>query len=1584
MTQVFEPHGMSAHSWRNLSTCKVDHPQHFRTLPCSKSRAHCYHLHSRVCLSKRHQATSNLKASHLVVIMASSGPLNVAVPVRLDAFVLTPTVCDSDLSKISPLTQPNYTRLRYEDSLIEHDVMPHHDIHAATPHSLNSRVTDLSNGDLRNNRFGVYLHWVLPRMYRSGTAATDSAAEAQGAKKQREGFPSQTSSSSKHGQPPKPTSAPDYTSPDFRSAPNRWLVIRRLTSPVNHVIPEFQGWILESDFINSLDDFDDEKDIEVEVSPFIDPTKPPSQQSDCFLGRATDCSVWNETAKAGDSGRADLSLLASSNHLFADYQPHNGGVFSILDNFQYKNPDPNSPDDTLYLSEATASYYVLGWHADPATANLDPLYIPPGSTEMPTNADRLRACFMQLAGDPVDSPEDHPEIPNGEFPPATGSVEDVWLKSSMDPSHPSKVINHGAIYDVKFKLDSKPSATPADDVARDVKENVAVGTTTLDSLLAFVSSKIGPPPSTTNVTNTSAVDVTEIETDLYKLSTLLIKADDNVDSQLQAEDAMYEANFSRTSGGSTWNFAGSSSTPEKPAPSTEALTAAKHKHKQNQPPGGPQASSVPLALNKRPDPATPLGRLFDLNLNQAALDLCQREVQALQWKIFAQWWNFIAEPAEPADPKVNVAEITKNQVAAYVQRLQLLQGCVEDPASKGRIGDLQKTISGLLAQLQDPVEKGIADTFYRQKDPTVFIAGVPSGWPEHFVDYNTKVRLDTQLITGFQEGISIPPWPGLDTFAAQVLPKLPTTLQKTAKGLIGEFRLLQYQPIPSGSEPPKRQGNQRFPSFHDESGVGGVPQSDSWGDRQPWFPLFIEWEAVYYHIPFSTWKLSDSTSLMGQNVPRWGINPNVWLQSNKDSSGQPVDYAADSRTLSGRILILPQPTYSLRTNIHQVFQNTDNDTLKAVGFDDITKRRELERNVDLLPFVSAPLSGFNDHLLTLVQGTHIKPSLRGPGGVPTAIQEACAKDAGFSADVINAMGSQTDRTPYGNLVALDSSKESPFKPGVHGQVEFTKLNIIDKFGQVVCAIDQAPSKPENKKTLSPAISDFYKPSLGLVPSSSDYRPDTVRREVPGQNSFFQLPPYLNQDARLNTYFVVSDDANKGVWRPVSEHESPLWGWIVVNYAEYGLQIFLADGTFYREVRLRDQGLGAVLSPKWLPFEPPAIPTDSEKTTQLDKLIARLLDATNNYAYLHGIFNMINQSMDSMPSAPQSYAGFLPGLVGKPLALVNVGFSLELAGYPLENQSTAQVPVDLPILQYCFPIKVGDKLRAFDGLVGYFNAVKNASGEVDLDLSTLLTYFPSSDLPSSKVTGSVKSTFSAFPNVPSKAATTTNPDPTKKISADEDTYTRLKPYYSPTSVLPADTTRVPPKGKEIAQNDANQIRLIHNRNLTVIGAIIDPFRPIHFYPAILPVKQLQLPPWTVEAAMKQMTAFFHMGPLLLTKDVKPTFTPAKKLDAGYNLQTSKQYIVSQHDLDPAKDANTPYTVAMPTLSAADWNWLQPYWVEEPAFKPKPDSGPESGYKTELNAYELDKNVVMTPKFEPGPYTAVEGYLQLTQPMVRPDH
>jgi hypothetical protein len=282
-----------------------------------------------------------------------SSNTNISVPLKLDAFVLNPEVCNGQETdaKIAPITQPNYTFLRLTNFIVQNDILNPVDLHSTTPPQWNSRLTDLGSGARRENRQGVYVHWMLPRVYRSGMAATESGPD----NRQKDGLP----------EPANPDNS-EKNVPQFRLVPSRWLVIRRIHEgtafPANSGIPELQAWVVESDRRYDIKTLGPDVDLQTDVSPFVHPTRQVNieQQAEVFIGARFPAKEWKESEEPVD--RVPLSLLNGGNLLFADYQIHNSNVFSIVDNFSY--PDPQNSKKKLYLERATASYYVIGWHPD--------------------------------------------------------------------------------------------------------------------------------------------------------------------------------------------------------------------------------------------------------------------------------------------------------------------------------------------------------------------------------------------------------------------------------------------------------------------------------------------------------------------------------------------------------------------------------------------------------------------------------------------------------------------------------------------------------------------------------------------------------------------------------------------------------------------------------------------------------------------------------------------------------------------------------------------------------------------------------------------------------------------------------------------------------------------------------------------------------------------------------------------------------------------------------------------------------------------------------------------------------------------
>jgi hypothetical protein len=187
---------------------------------------------------------------------------------------------------------------------------------------------------------------------------------------------------------------------------------------------------------------------------------------------------------------------------------------------------------------------------------------------------------------------------------------------------------------------------------------------------------------------------------------------------------------------------------------------------------------------------------------------------------------------------------------------------------------------------------------------------------------------------------------------------------------------------------------------------------------------------------------------------------------------------------------------------------------------------------------------------------------------------------------------------------------------------------------------------DNYISISPCVGGAFAVDAVSTPS----HPNTVIQELDGEACrSVNTTPAINQSARLNATFVMPDKSTEK-WRPSEEWENPVWGWLVANYADHGLQFFTADGVSYREIRMGGRG-NATADRKWLPFAPPAnadkLSQTDKNIAQLDYLTAKIMNRDDaDRVYLQAFFDIINQSIEeASPHAPPEYAQFLPSTIG---------------------------------------------------------------------------------------------------------------------------------------------------------------------------------------------------------------------------------------------------------------------------------------------------------------------------------------------------
>lgn len=551
-----------------------------------------------------------------------------------------------------------------------------------------------------------------------------------------------------------------------------------------------------------------------------------------------------------------------------------------------------------------------------------------------------------------------------------------------------RLLCHGACYGVNFGH-QKPTSSAEDyakyfqpgslpNMDRDM-EPVAVGNSPLDAVLAFFQAHDGD----TNGFEPAVLcdQGGAIATKLMHLRELLFATEDDYDSRIKAADLISSQSFRRSPGGSTWHYD-------------------RIKNKDG-PPAQPSAPEGDLLTN--------------LNALQSNLDAADRQLAQLGWALFAEFFKHVSDPSL----------LTDSRKAMYTSRVQALS--TEATSLKSwRDGIVAVAIKDCLATQvpQDPatpslaevsfsqhVKKVASEPFFKRSDPTLTIAGLDSGWDPEYLTTSVQTRFEAQIA---------PPTTSTDPNVIASNARVQASLQKVV--------LSDMQALGDVSS--------TVTALLKESSGGCPPDMLKLGHMswtgQPFCPQSIEWEGVYYHIDKTKWSMA----LAPKALP--SSNHEHIQYSIPKPLDQIPDLQDDVRSVSGRILVLPQPSFALGAVVDQVLGATPANQLPDELKDPAT-HADFVKSVQNLKFISGEMTGLSDSLLTMAVGQHVKPNVRVQGRNPEPMQDAV--NAGTQINLSNedfvTMGAETGKIPFGTLVdfgTLDAKGIMPFKGVQHGQL----------------------------------------------------------------------------------------------------------------------------------------------------------------------------------------------------------------------------------------------------------------------------------------------------------------------------------------------------------------------------------------------------------------------------------------------------------------------------------------------------------------------------------------------------------------------
>lgn len=1229
--------------------------------------------------------------------------------------------------------------------------------------------------------------------------------------------------------------------------PDRWIVFRCITESSEDDAPALTAYIVESNrirhFGGHFDPSADESfDVEVEASPFIDQSIAVERQIDVFMGmkRKFD-DEWDDPDPNGKY-HTPLTLLDSANPLFADFQHHNAGVFSIHDDVSWVD----KKGKVVHPETASISYAVFGYHSQ------------------------------------------HDE---------------------------GKSLCHGSLYNVKWARNSAPENIQAEAISDDMHQNqpVALGTDTLEALETYLHSLEG------NEDWVGLIDEMKLAISQAGHGGLL---DNHVPQKLRA-------GFKPTNGGRCWRFNNDAVQPSTKGADDQLGNA-----------------HIPTPLE--------MTTMLNLDRRQAYVDALERQEGYLRHRLFCEWWKRRAQVhggkwQEPVCLRESEDRISNDLAALQAVkdlRLKYTQKSIEEDATNMHVTAKPE--------------------FFSRAAPSIILGGVGTAWPSEFLtDEEFKPRSLQELpFEGTKYAPLVQEWlkgltAGDDSASSEIcmthgmklffqnrelatkilnrhpenrgLMQLPAIFQSlndlgalnfnapgwvrvTVDVLMQEWAYALSIGDPEKLPTPK-------PTYYNRADT-------HWDDTQPCRALFVEWELEYYHLPKRFWTLERSED----GTADYKIAPEVNI-----SSFDMMDY--HKRTISGRTVLRPNAEWAMTTLVKQFFDKIDTTSIEeneetvnlktAGGRKGVQDQlRDALKNLNLL---SGNLDGLTDHLLTLHQGLHISP--HEPDGGRKILPEL---DNRLLTALLDSHDGY-DVTPYGeDTYSLDVA-EKDFKPVTHGQARFTKFNIVDKFGQVISPLH----RPNSFKKLYPCIGRTI--SCQTNEAEGGNYANTVMLDDENCSEFFQLGHRINQDARLNTYFVVNSAESKSyhestqyfsgernlmrgqmehMWRPTTEYEDPVWGWLMLDFRTMGIQVYNAAGESMGEALVPDSIHGKAY---WQVYYAEGdLSENADDDSQLQQLIRRMSDTK----FLVGLWAMLSEACQNIYHDPMSGDTQLLNMVGRPLALVNIGMNVELATPAMQTQSYQDLlkSDEIALEDYKFEVLLGDKSNLHDGLIGYF---PSAPGSVIKDPVAVRNNSAAVAMSKQPNASCIYTEF-GYPGRNNVDDENQKPDAFASPSS-----SRI--FVSPLHVNPVDYPD--PAGYQRA--------MCNHPSTVILGAIIDPYMPVHIATGILPSTTLKLPQWVIDQTLKKLRLLLRGGPILTRGDLP---------DAELSADSWKQQPMNQ----PMAEACVPALT-----DKGEWSWLQPI-VPDYAEEREDDS-----YLPKFIPYNLKAAPAEYP-LEMGPHTVLEGF------------
>lgn len=574
------------------------------------------------------------------------------------------------------------------------------------------------------------------------------------------------------------------------------------------------------------------------------------------------------------------------------------------------------------------------------------------------------------------------------------------------------------------------------------------------------------------------------------------------------------------------------------------------------------------------------------------------------------------------------------------------------------------------------------------------------------------------------------------------------------------------------------------------------------------------------------------------------------------------------------------------------------------------------------------LDGFNAALLQRHTGIQLNP----------------ADPLGF--EEYQAFASEVSQALHGNYKGMSPDPHSPFLPIRSGGLRLMNLRLIDIFGRFR---DLVPN-------------DVVTP---------------ISMTLSGHDDWMRLPPRLSQAARWDFRFYQADASERTESQSHLEG-SPIHGWIVPNLLDHALDFFDATGLKLGSFAIRDE------ESVWTPYG------EDRLTGRMKHIVQWLLDAEKQFPgptasasassssdtntapkkrfFLEEFLEDIEEAMDNIHPDDREGTSALSAIMGRPMAVVQLGVQLELKGLPAVNNSWSDLFNDLrgngrttdgfDQVQFCY--RMGEYRQRNDGLIGFWKS------KVDESLSE--EFCVNDSITAAIIPEGIRKLDASYQRNAindSQAAK----DPRQWLDVKNEEWKLYDPQERTLFEFLRDEQGTPIKKQDIVQPylregsrvwdalvdrkclkeevavqrihhyaEASKLSISVSDPLQEYVALLDPFGVVHLSSGIQPVKAIQLPDQFFRDAIQRIELSFLTAPVL---------TPEQDLHLSVPRYKQFSWVWNENNTWPSDDA--------------------------PGSNITSESAPHSEFKTEIPEDKMKS--FQTAAFFPDRNVLREGYLTL---------